>query len=240
MAIDSLGSSAPNTTKQGRGARILREAILRGDLVPGQRLKQREVAEWLGMSATPVREVMRILEAEGLLVRIPFKGVFVAQVSPEEAAEITPIRVALESLAVRMSVPNLDEHDFARSEELNREIEQAWKAMDLAQVRRANYHFHTALYERCGSDTLCVLIQGLWPRIATDMLWMIPGRTESSLQQHQAILNAARMRDAEAAAELMANHISTAGEAIAQFLRQQSASLPQQSCASAPKGWTGA
>ena len=111
-----------NSTKQGRGARILREAILRGDLVPGQRLKQREVAEWLGMSATPVREVMRILEAEGLLVRIPFKGVFLAQVSPEEAAEITPIRVALESLAVQTSVPNLDEHDVSRLGELNQEL----------------------------------------------------------------------------------------------------------------------
>jgi DNA-binding GntR family transcriptional regulator len=60
------------------------------------------------------------------------------------------------------------------------------------------------------------------------MLWMIPGRTERSLQQHAAILDAARARDAETAAELMANHISTAGEAIGQFLKQQSASGSQQ------------
>jgi DNA-binding GntR family transcriptional regulator len=116
------------------------------------------VAEWLGMSATLVREEMRILEVEGLLVRIPFKGVFVAQVSPEEAAEITPIRVALESLAARTSVPNLDEDDLSGLEELNLEIESAWKKVDLAQVRRANYYFHAALYERCGLDTLFGLI----------------------------------------------------------------------------------
>jgi len=62
------------STKLARGARVLRAAILRDDLKPGQKLKQQDLAEWLGMSATPVREVLRILEAKGLLEHIPDDG----------------------------------------------------------------------------------------------------------------------------------------------------------------------
>ncbi|HEC35905.1 MAG TPA: GntR family transcriptional regulator [Anaerolineae bacterium] len=212
-------------TKLEQAARVLRQAILQGDLRPGQKLKQQELAESLGMSATPVREVLRILEAEGLLVHIPHKGVFVAEVSPEDTEEIAPIRVALESLAVKLSVPRLSEDDIANLERLAQRIEQAWQKMDLANVRRYNYHFHATIYRASGSEILCGLIERLWPRFATDLLWMIPGRAERSIEQHRAILEAIKRRDATGAADLMADHITTAGKSIADFMRQQSASV---------------
>ena len=210
-------------TKLERAARILREAILRGDIRPGQKLKQQELAERLGMSATPVREVLRILEADGLLEHIPYKGVFVARISPEDTAEITPIRVALETLAVRMYVTRLtDDDDLARLEKLVDEMEQAWQEMDLVRVRRSNYHFHSAIYEGTGSEMLQNVIGRLWPRFATDLLWMIPGRAEQSVRQHRAILDALRERDEERAVKAMAEHIETAGEQITEFIERQS------------------
>jgi len=214
---DGLGS-----TKLGRGARILREAILRGDLKPGQQLKQQELAEWLGMSATPVREVLRILEAEGLLEHIAHKGVYVAEVSPQESEEITPIRVALEGLAVRAYASCVTDADLATLEELINEMELAWREMDMVRVRRANFDFHAEIYTGAGSDILRGLIERLWPRFATDLLWMIPGRAEQSIEQHRAILDALKKRDADLAAQALADHITTAGEHIVAFIRRQS------------------
>jgi DNA-binding GntR family transcriptional regulator len=211
-------------TKLERGAQILREAILRGDLQPGQKLKQQDLAEWLGMSATPVREVLRVLEAEGLLVHDPYRGVFVAAVSVEDSAEIAPIRVALEGLAIRMAVSRLTDQDIAHLEELVDTMEQAWKEMDLPLVRRSNYNFHIFLYRASGSPILCTMIERLWPRFATDVLWMIPNRTEHSIEQHRALVQAIRNRDAEAAAAVMTEHITSAGRSIAEFSKRQKAS----------------
>jgi len=212
-------------TKLGRGARILREAILRGDLKPGQKLKQQELAEWFGMSATPVREVLRILETEGLLEHIPHKGVYVAEISPQDTREITPIRVALECLAVRMFAARLQDSDLEALDSLVAEMEQAWQEMDLVRVRRTNYHFHATIYEGSGSEMLSGFIERLWPRFATDLLWMIPGRTEQSIAQHRAIVDALRARDAEQAVDCMADHINTAGNRIMEFVKRQSADL---------------
>jgi DNA-binding GntR family transcriptional regulator len=214
--------ASAQSTKLERGARILRAAILRGDLKPGQKLKQQELAGWLGMSATPVREVLRILEAEGLLEHIAHVGVFVAEISPEDTKEITPIRVALESLAVRMYTERFDESDIATLCRLVDEMEQAWREMDLVWVRRTNFQFHSAIYRGAGSEILRGLIERLWPRFATDLLWMIPGRAEQSIEQHRAILNALKRRDADGAAKAMADHISTAGVLISAFIERQS------------------
>jgi DNA-binding GntR family transcriptional regulator len=208
-------------TKLARGARILRAAILRGDLKPGQKLKQQDLAESLGMSATPVREVLRILEAEGLLEHIPNVGVFVAEISPEDTQEVTPIRVALETLAVRMYAERFDEANLAELQGLVDEMEHAWRQMDLVRVRRTNFQFHSAIYTGSGSDILRGLIERLWPRFATDLLWMIPGRAEQSIDQHRAILAALKAHDAEAAAKAMADHINTAGSEISAFIARQ-------------------
>jgi len=219
--MSSPTSSAGDSTKLERGARVLRQAILRGDLKPGQRLKQQELADQLGMSSTPIREVLRILESEGLLVRIPYKGVYVADVSPREAEEITPIRAALEGLAVQLGVPRLTDEEIETLETLSNAMEIALGQLDFAQVRRLNYDFHNMIYRASGSNTLVGLIERLWPRFATDLLWMIPGRAERSIQQHHVIVDAIRARDAKRAADLVAEHIQTAGDSIIDFLKQQ-------------------
>ena len=217
-----MAAGSEDGTKLGRGAAILREAILRGDLKPGQQLKQQDLAEWLGMSATPVREVLRILETEGLLEHIPHKGVFVSEASPEDTVEITPIRVALETLAVRMYVERVEDAELDELEKLIDQMEEAWQQMDLVQLRRTNYHFHSTIYTGAGSEMLQGFIERLWPRFATDLLWMIPGRAEQSIDQHRAIVEALKKRDADLAAQRMADHINTAGDRIVKFVRRQS------------------
>lgn len=220
-----LPSSDTDSTKLERGARILRQAILRGDLRPGQKLKQQELADQLGMSPTPIREVLRILESEGLLEYIPRKGVYVAEVSPQEAEEITPIRAVLEGLAVQLGVPNLTDQQIETLEGLTKGMEEALVRMDFVQVRKLNYDFHIIIYRASGSATLVNMIERLWPRFATNLLWMIPGRAERSVQQHYVIMEAIKKRDAMQAATLIAEHIHTAGHSIVDFLKNQQGSM---------------
>lgn len=208
-------------TEVERAIRFLREAILRGDYKPGERLPQKELTEQLDMSPTPIREALRILEAQGLLERVPYKGAYVAEVSPDESEEISVIRSALEGLATKMAVPNLTGDDIQDLERLTEEMEDAWRQMNIQRLRRSNYRFHSLIYQRAGSQRLSDMIISLWPRFSTDTLWMIPGRAERSIQQHHALMDEIRDGDAEAAADMMADHILTAGESITQFLKRQ-------------------
>lgn len=223
--MSDLGHSNVDSTKLERGARVLRQAILRGELLPGQQLKQQELAAQLGMSSTPIREVLRILEAEGLLERIPYQGVYVAEVSPQEAEEITPIRALLEGFAVQLGVPRLTDQEIETLEHLTHSMEEALAKMDFAQVRRLNYDFHAMIYQASGSATLLSIIERLWPRFATNLLWMIPGRAQRSIQQHCAIMRAVKQRNAIEAATLVAEHIHTAGSSIVEFLKNQQAPI---------------
>jgi len=204
-----------------RAIRFLREAILRGDYVPGQRLHQKELTERLDMSPTPIREALRLLEAQGFLERVPYKGVYVKEVSPDESEEISVIRSALEGLATKMGVPNLTDEDVAALETLLGQMEESWHQMNLRRLRRSNYQFHSLIYEKSGSRRLCDMIVSLWPQFATDLLWMIPGRAERSIEQHHAVLDAIKEGNVEAAADLMSDHILTAGASITRFLRSQ-------------------
>ena len=210
----------PGETKRQWAARVIREAILRGELKPGQRLKQQDLAEALDMSATPIREVVRVLEAEGLVENIPYKGTFVHEVSPTEAEELTPIRVALESLAVKQAVPNLTEQDLHELERTWERMKQAETNTDVAAIRRYNFDFHSKIYKACGSEILCELIERVWPRFAQDVLWLIPNRAEDSVVHHRDILDSIQAGDAELAAEIMAEHIRSAGERIAEHGRR--------------------
>jgi len=220
-AIYANGSEPAAATEVERAIRFLREAILRGDYQPGERLPQKDLTEQLDMSPTPIREALRILEAQGLLERVPYKGAFVAEVSPDESEEISIIRSALEGLATKMAVPNLTDGDIADLEGLTAEMQVAWDQMNIGRLRRSNYRFHAIIYESAGSQRLSDMIISLWPRFATDTLWMIPGRAERSIQQHRALLDRIRDGDAEGAADLMSDHILTAGRSITQFLKRQ-------------------
>jgi DNA-binding GntR family transcriptional regulator len=223
-------SEPPADTEVERAIRFLREAILQGDYKPGQRLPQKELTEQLDMSPTPIREALRLLEAQGLLERVPYKGAFVAEASPDESEEISVIRSALEGLATKMAVPNLTAEDIAHLDSLVGQMEDAWRQMSIGRLRRSNYRFHSLIYRKAGSQRLSDMIISLWPRFATDSLWMIPGRAERSIQQHHALLDRIRAGDAEAAADLMSDHIHTAGKSIAKFLRaQQSGQRTQRS-----------
>src|ERR1700739_2717322 len=111
MDISKLASSVLQQQRSTPGlfADAIRLAILRGQLAPGQVLKQEELAKQFGLSRAPVREALRQLEAEGLVISYPHRGTVVAELSPEEIEEVFFIRITLETTVLQLAVPRMTE-----------------------------------------------------------------------------------------------------------------------------------
>lgn len=134
----------------------IRQAILSGELVAGAQLREAHIADEMGISRSPVREALSRLEEEGLVEKVPFKGAFVASVSPETIAEIAAIRTLVEPYAVTQALPRLTDGDW---KQLRRLLEQLGRASghDLSSAIEKHLAFHRYFYEKCGNATLLAL-----------------------------------------------------------------------------------
>lgn len=172
--------------------RYLQERILRGQLHPGQRVTIDAVARELGMSPTPVREAVRQLEAEGLLVYRPHAGARVAGVDPQRYAELVSVRAVLEAWATALASERLPEATLRRLRQLNARMREAVRRGDLVVFDRLNRRFHRALYRPCGHRLLTELLEGL--RARTDLVRrsifpFIPDRAWDSVAEHDRLLD---------------------------------------------------
>ena len=137
-------------TIQEQVADNLRRLILDGDYSPGEKLQQEELAEKLGVSAMPVREGLRQLQAEGLVNFAPRRGAFVASLSPEEFDELYHMREELEALAIRWAMERIGAEDMGRLRDLLRQVDEAEGRRDAGRRSEAIRAFLWAIYERAG------------------------------------------------------------------------------------------
>ncbi len=200
----------------------LREAIVGGELAEGSQLLQNEIAQALGVSRTPVRELLRLLEAEGWVVFSPHRGAVVATLSGDEVRQIFDIRFALESLALRKSVPLMEAAAFGQAEAL---IEEMDSERDIGRWVDLNRRFHLSLYQHAGSRLLA-LIQSQYDAVDRYLrceLVVLDNAADSQVE-HRAILAACRALDVERAIALCEPHIAEAGEDLAEALERRRAS----------------
>ncbi len=153
-----MSQSAPEAAS-GRVAAVLRAEILDGSIAPGTRIRQEEVAERLGASRLPVREALRILNAEGLIVVEPNRGARVPNLDRREVEVLYRMRERLEPLALVESMPHLTELDLDRIVELQQRIEQN---SDIREFLALDREFHLATYSACGIDHLQDTVTRLW------------------------------------------------------------------------------
>ena len=199
---------------------VIREAILSGELEPGARLLQDDLAERLQVSSTPVREALRQLETEGMLQSSPNRGVRVAEVDFQAVREIYLIRAELEALATRLAAPKLRPADLARLRALHAEIETNIHAQELKALRRLNFELHSLIYEAAGLPELLKLIRGLWTKFPWDTLHVLPNRARRSAQEHARLIEALAAGKAELAGQLMREHIENAARELNRYLAQ--------------------
>jgi DNA-binding GntR family transcriptional regulator len=208
------GDSAAHgyVSKTDMVAALIRELIITGELGGGEQLRQRDLAEQFGVSQTPVREAMRRLESEGLVVGDTHRGFTVVEPDAGRIEENFQIRAALESLAASLAAKAIDDAGVARLAELNDRM-RALSEDDPAYVD-LNRQFHFAMYEYARSPLLMSLMRLLWASLHGGPKVL---RTHAeSARQHDEILAALRAGDADAAAERTRHHIMDA-----KYLAQQ-------------------
>jgi DNA-binding GntR family transcriptional regulator len=208
--LATIGHGAVSyVSKTDMVAALIRELIITGELTAGQQLRQRDLAQRFGVSQTPVREAMRRLESEGLVIGDTHRGFTVVTPDDGPVEENFQIRAALESLGASLAARKIDEAGLAELERLNERM----RALADGDPRYAelNREFHFTLYQYSRSPLLMSLMRLLWaslhggPRVL---------RTHAeSARQHDAILDALRGGDADAASALTHQHIMGAERA---------------------------
>jgi DNA-binding GntR family transcriptional regulator len=195
-------------TKTEFALQQLRERIRSGEFEPGSRLRLNVLTRELGMSPTPIREALRLLQADHLVVFRPHQGIVVAEVSENEIAEIVRLRCLLEPLAVQLATPSLRGSRLRGIERLHHRLLGAIASGRGTAISDCNASWHWAIYELCGSAHLKEFIRRLWDVYPWRTMWALEGRSERSAEEHIAIMDALEAGDAELAAERMRGHIA--------------------------------
>ena len=196
------------TTKSERIVDELRRLILSGELPRGARMQQDELALRFEASITPVREALRVLAAEGLVVGEPHRGVRVASVDVDRVKAVYVMRRLVESYAMQRATQRITRRDLAIARRLITETEASALAGDLASVRETNRAFHFLFYDRCGMPGLRHEICGLWRSFPWDLLHGGEGRALASVAEHRGILDAVERGDLAAVAAATEEHIA--------------------------------
>jgi DNA-binding GntR family transcriptional regulator len=187
-------------------AALIRELIITGELAAGEQLRQRDLAERFQVSQTPVREAMRRLESEGLVISDTHRGFTVAVPEDGPVEENFQIRAALESLGASLAARRIDAAGIGRLQALNDRM-RALAGGD-ARYSALNREFHFTVYEYAGSPLLLSLMRLLWASLQG---WPQVSRTHAeSARQHDAILAALKAGDAADASAQTYQHIMSA------------------------------
>jgi DNA-binding GntR family transcriptional regulator len=208
-------------TKAELALHVLREKIRIGELEPGQRVRVTALQDELGMSPTPIREALRLLQADGLISYRPHQQIVVAESSPAETIEIFRLRSLLEPLAVELAVPALRGRPL---KELERRHEKLLEGVDRgASVSAINAAWHWVIYDASGSIHLTDFIRRLWERFPWRTMWVLPDRARMSAGEHDAVMDGIRAGDSTHSAERMRAHIESACGTLLTFMNEQHA-----------------
>lgn len=215
--IESIEPTGDSTHGNQAYARLL-EDISNGRLAPGDRLRETEIAKRLGVSRTPVREAIRLLEADGLVVHMPRVGAVVRQLDYAEVTELYEMRAVLEGTAARLAARAASEIEIEELEALNQELANA---ADADTARALNRVFHNTLLNAAKNRFLHRSMEGMRKAL------MILGpttlaeteRVESAVEEHRMMLAALKARDGAEAERVMRAHIDAAQKVRLKSLR---------------------
>lgn len=187
----------------------LREDIQTGVVAAGASLRQQELAERYGVSATPVREALRLLEADGTITYSQHRGVVVSELQPEEIYDLYRLRSAAEGSTVQAAVERLTTEQVERIVAAHDRLAATDGVGEATTLSRMNREFHFAIYEAV-SPFVSNFIAQLWTTLPARLtIWEVEAQAKVLLEEHRAILDAILAGDAEEAGRLMAAHVMT-------------------------------
>jgi DNA-binding GntR family transcriptional regulator len=195
----------------------LRRAILAGDIPPGQATSQIVLARELGVGRTPLREALRMLQHEGLVLSQPNRRVRIAELSVEDLEELYVARIALEAVAVRLTVPKLSPEDIAVLEGLMAQMDSLVELGSNAAINTAHHAFHAGFVKGAG-ERPAVLMAQLFDhaeRYRRIYAATAPDQWPKRRAEHRAILDAAKSGDADATADALGAHYVRTAKLVA-------------------------
>ena len=209
----------------------LREAILQGAMPAGQPLGEIQLAELFGRSRTPIREAILKLESEGLAERFPRRGLMVAQITREEVLEVYAVREMLDGLSARLAALSILPTELDRLVWLNDQIREAVASGDRKVVIQRNIEFHEAICQAGRNSLLQEFVGRIheWVRRFEDTTMSVPGRGLEAIGEHEALIQAIRARDPEAAERLARDHMSRARQIRISMLQSAATADPDKS-----------
>jgi DNA-binding GntR family transcriptional regulator len=207
-------------TKSDSVQHLIRQAIAMGEIRPGERLLQHELAERLGVSPTPVREALMALVAQGVLAYLPNRGVRVVELDAPDAEQVYRIRGALEPLAVELGGPNLTQSSLDDLAGVLASMRRAAEHRRLDRVKVLDHRFHFLIYSAAGPGRLNDMIEHLRALHVEDTFKLDPRRVDASLAQHTGIFAALEGGRFEEASALTREHIASAARIVLAHLRE--------------------
>ena len=201
----------------------LREAILRGDLVPGERLMELQLAAKLGVSRTPIREAIRMLEQEGLAITIPRKGAIVAGMTEKDMQDVLEIREALEELSVQVACDKITEEEIAKLQKNMKNFEHSLKTGDLKKMAQADVEFHDVIYQATDNPKLINMLNNLREQMYRYRVEYLknPENHEQLLMEHEAIYKGIVEKYKAVVKEMIRKHIANQVAVVKHMIREQ-------------------
>lgn len=196
----------------------LRERILKGTLKPGERLMEIHLADQLGVSRTPIREAIRMLELEGLVKMVPRKGALVAKISREDLQDVLEVRKALDTLAVKLACERITTEEIVRLKEAEEYFEKKLKDGDATEIAEADVAFHDVIQAASKNKRLKSMISNLAERIYRYRFEYIKQQSDGGktlIDEHRQIIECIEKRNIEESIKAIEIHIDNQEMSIA-------------------------
>lgn len=199
----------------------LRQAILKGELKPGERLMEIQLAKKLGVSRTPIREAIRKLELEGLVLMIPRKGAEVAEITEKNLRDVLEVREALEKLAVQLACEQITKAQIRELKDAADNFRDILTSGNITEIAAADEHFHDLINLATGNQKLIQILNNLREQMYRYRVEYLKNDTvfPQLLEEHESLICAIEKRKKDQAAEILCRHISNQAEAISGIIR---------------------
>lgn len=199
----------------------LRQAILRGELKPGERLMEVQLANRLGVSRTPIREAIRKLELDGLVLMIPRKGAEVADITEKSLLDVLEVRRALEELAVKLACDRIGDKEIEELKTASQEFGKALECGDVTEFAEADVKFHDIIYRATDNERLIQLLYNLREQMYRYRVEYLKREDahEILLAEHDKIIDTIEKRDKEEAMKAVCRHIDNQVTAVSDTIR---------------------
>lgn len=200
----------------------LRKAILRGEPKPGERLMEIQLANKLGVSRTPIREAIRKLELEGLVLMIPRKGAEVAQITEKNMQDVLEVRKALEELSVQLACERITPEQVEEMKMAAEDFRKVLKSGDVTKIAEADVKFHDIIFAATNNQRLITLLNNLREQMYRFRVEYLKQKEcyPQLLEEHDKLIALISGGEVEEACELMGCHIDNQASTVSDVIRR--------------------